>query len=171
MNRTKVEGKGTELDATGLSFTHATERTTMYTELLQADPERTFLVVLDVNEEAVQTVERFAYREHLNASSLTAIGAFCEAVLGFFVPDDRRYAEIPINDQTEVLSMVGNIVHDDGEPKLHAHVVLGCRDGTARGGHLLRGMIRPTLEIVVTETPAHLRRRHDPATGLALIRP
>jgi predicted DNA-binding protein with PD1-like motif len=47
--------------------------------------------------------------------------------------------------------------------------VLGKADGTAHGGHLLRAHVRPTLEVIVTESPAHLRRRSDPETGLALI--
>jgi uncharacterized protein len=47
--------------------------------------------------------------------------------------------------------------------------VLGTRDGTTRGGHLIEGYVRPTLELIVDEVPAHLRRRYDPDTGLALI--
>jgi hypothetical protein len=31
--------------------------------------------------------------------------------------------------------------------------------------------VRPTLEVIVTESPAHLRKRLDPGSGLALIRP
>ena len=30
--------------------------------------------------------------------------------------------------------------------------------------------VRPTLEVILTESPAHLRREHDPESGLALIR-
>ena len=37
------------------------------------------------------------------------------------------------------------------------------------GGHLIAGHVRPTLELVVDEVPAHLRRRYDPESGLALI--
>jgi predicted DNA-binding protein with PD1-like motif len=48
-------------------------------------------------------------------------------------------------------------------------VVLGRRDGTALGGHLLRGVVNPTLEVVLTESPAQLRKRVDERTGLALI--
>ena len=42
-------------------------------------------------------------------------------------------------------------------------------DGSAKGGHLLRGVVRPTLEIVLHRSPAHLRKRHDAASGMALI--
>src|SRR5207248_8373816 len=54
-------------------------------------------------------------------------------------------------------------------PTLHAHLVVGRRDGTTLGGHLLEGHVWPTLEVIVTETPAHLRKSLDPETGLALI--
>jgi uncharacterized protein len=52
---------------------------------------------------------------------------------------------------------------------VHAHVVLGRSDGTAYGGHLLAAHVWPTLEVVVTEEPRHLRRTIDAQTGLALI--
>jgi hypothetical protein len=60
---------------------------------------------------------------------------------------------------------------DGEEPKVHAHVVVGLSDGAARGGHLIAGRVWPTLEVVLVESPRHLRKRHDPETGLALIDP
>ncbi len=68
-----------------------------------------------------------------------------------------------------MLSLVGDIALDKGEPKVHAHVVVGRLDGTAHGGHLLEGHVRPTLEVTLVESAVQLRRRHDPASGLALI--
>ena len=69
-----------------------------------------------------------------------------------------------------MLALTGNVALKDGEPKLHPHIVVGKSDGTAHGGHLLEGHVRPTLEVIVTESPAHLQRRSDPETGLALLR-
>ena len=46
----------------------------------------------------------------------------------------------------------------------------GKRDGTALAGHLEQAHVRPTLEIIVTESPAHLCKAKDEVTGLALIR-
>jgi predicted DNA-binding protein with PD1-like motif len=47
------------------------------------------------------------------------------------------------------LSAIGDIaVGDDGKASLHIHVVLGLSDATTRGGHLLQGKIRPTLEVI-----------------------
>jgi hypothetical protein len=91
------------------------------------------------------------------------------AVLGYFEWERKTYQHIPVNEQVEVLSLVGNIVLEQDLPKLHAHVVVGTRDGSTRGGHLIEAHVRPTLEVVIVESPTHLRRRHDAASGLALI--
>ena len=90
--------------------------------------------------------------------------------LGFFDRHEKTYKPIPVEEQVEVLSFTGNIVQGDDKPKLHAHVVVGKADGTAHGGHFLGGRVWPTLEMIVTEMPVHLRRSYDDETGLALIR-
>ncbi|MDQ3912423.1 MAG: DNA-binding protein [Actinomycetota bacterium] len=132
--------------------------------------QKTFALVLDTGDEVVSELTNFAKDNGLDASSLTAIGAFSDARLGYFDMERKEYKEIPVEEQVEVLSLVGDIApKDDGEPQVHAHVVVGRFDGTTRGGHLLEAHVRPTLEVVVTESPEHLQRRTDEETGLALI--
>jgi predicted DNA-binding protein with PD1-like motif len=131
--------------------------------------QRTFAVIFDIGDEVSAGLIAVARAHRLNASHFTAIGAFERAVLGYFDWREKTYERIGVGEQVEVLSMVGSIVGEDGEPKIHAHVVVGKRDGTAHGGHLLEAYVRPTLEVVVVESPEHLRRTHDEATGLALI--
>jgi predicted DNA-binding protein with PD1-like motif len=130
---------------------------------------KTWAVVFDTGDEVVAGLTEFAKREGLAASQITAIGAFQDATLGYFDLEEKDYRRIPVREQVEVLALIGDIALANGEPKLHLHVVVGRRDGSAMGGHLLSAHVRPTLEVIVTESPAHLRRRHDPETGLALI--
>ncbi len=111
----------------------------------------------------------FAKENGLDAASLTAIGAFSDATLGYFDIESKEYEKIPIGEQVEVLSLVGDIALKEEEPQLHAHVVVGRRDGAAMGGHLLEAHVRPTLEVVLVESPEHLRKKTDPETGLALV--
>lgn len=141
----------------------------MKSSLLQDRGERTFVVVFDKGDEVVAGLTAFAAREHLRASQLTAIGAMRDVTLGYFDRDRRDYTRIPLAAQVEVLSLLGVITLDGSKPKLHAHIVVGLADGTARGGHLLEGHVWPTLEVIVEESPRHLQRRTDPETGLALI--
>jgi predicted DNA-binding protein with PD1-like motif len=92
--------------------------------------------------------------------------------LGYFDWETKRYRHIPVREQVEVLSLVGDIAIDDqtGEPMVHAHAVLGKSDGSAAGGHLIEAHVRPALEVTLAEAPRYLHRRHDAESGLALIR-
>ena len=135
----------------------------------ERDGLRTYAVVLATGDEAARALATFAADQHLGGSHFTAIGAFSRAVVAYFDWQTKKYRNIPIDEQVEVLSLVGDIALEHGQPKVHAHVVLGKSDGTAHGGHLIEGQVRPTLEIIVTETPRHLHKRFDPASGLALI--
>ena len=139
-------------------------------KLISEGAQRTFAAVLDTDDEAVQCLTAFAREHRLSASQFTAIGAFRDCVLGYFDWQKKDYLRIPIDEQVEVLALLGDVALNDGEPKLHAHVVVGKADGTAHGGHLLEAHVRPTLEVIIIESPTHLQRRSDPKTGLALIR-
>jgi predicted DNA-binding protein with PD1-like motif len=130
----------------------------------------TLVVVLDDGEEAFSSLQEFARKGAVSAASLTAIGAFSRATVGWFDFASKSYKEIAVDEQCEVLSAIGDVaVGDDGKASLHVHVVLGLSDGSTRGGHLLKGTVHPTLEVVFTETPARLRRRNRPELGIALI--
>jgi len=142
----------------------------MRVKLLNDDNgERVFAVIFQTGDNPVVGLTAFALEHKLEAASFTAIGAFSEATLGYFDWETKEYERIPVREQVEVLALVGDITLQDGKPHLHAHVVLGRRDGSAFGGHLLDARVRPTLEVIVTQAPAYLRRRRDPASGLALI--
>jgi predicted DNA-binding protein with PD1-like motif len=142
----------------------------MKTKLIhEAQGQRTFAVVLDLGDEVSDCLQNFASAQRLSAAQVTAIGAFESATLAFWDWETKAYRDIPVNEQVEVLSLNGDITEESGRPKLHLHTVLGRRDGSAMGGHLKSARVRPTLEVIVTEAPAHLRRKEDPKTGLALI--
>lgn len=142
----------------------------MKAKLIADKPVQTYALIFDKGDEIVSTLERFAREHSLGAAHFSAIGALSEATLGYFDWEKKDYAKIPVSEQVEVLSLVGDVALKDAEPKVHAHVVLGTAEGNARGGHLLEGKVRPTLEVVLTTSPSHLRREYDPETGLPLIK-
>ncbi len=142
----------------------------MRSKLLNDGPERTWALIFDKGDEPVNLITAFAKEHKIKAARLSAIGAFSDVVLGYFDWEKKDYKRIPMREQMEVVSLLGDIaLGEKGEPKLHAHIVLGRSDGTARGGHLLEGHVRPTLEVMLIESPAALQKVHDPETGLALI--
>ena len=129
----------------------------------------TYVVVCDPGDEAVAALNEFARAEDLEAASITAVGAFEHAVVGWFDRAARDYRRIPVDEQCEVLSLLGDVAEGADGPIVHVHAVLGLPDGTTRGGHLLEGKVFPTLEVVVTETQAELRKVLRPEIGIALI--
>jgi hypothetical protein len=132
--------------------------------------QRTIAAVLETGDEVMTVLKELAQRERLSSAQITAIGAFRDAVVSYFDWERKQYLEIPVNEQVEVAALVGDIGIDEaGAPALHIHLVLGKRDGSAIAGHLAEGHVRPTLEVIITESPSHLRRRRDSETGLNLI--
>jgi uncharacterized protein len=143
----------------------------MKAKLLHDNGERTYALVFEKGDTVLPELETFAREHEITAARFTAIGAFSDVNIGYFDRERKEFLEIPVQEQVEVLSLLGDIAEDDGEPKVHAHVVLGLRDGRTRGGHLLEAHVWPTLEVILDESPSHLRKRSDPETGLALIDP
>jgi predicted DNA-binding protein with PD1-like motif len=139
-------------------------------KLATKDDRRTFVLILDQGEEAFGAITAFANENAVCAASVAAIGAFESAKVGWFDLAARRYDPISVEEQCEVLSLLGDIAQgDDGKASLHLHAVLGLRDGSVRGGHFLAGKVRPTLEVTIVEAAPNLRRKKRADLGIALI--
>lgn len=153
-----------------------------HTLLDSRDGRRRFVLVLDAGEEALGAIRRFAAAQGLAGSAISGIGAFARCTFGHFDPTTREFTRNTIDAQAEVLALIGNIAapgapadddgdNDDDGPLLHVHCVVGLRDASARGGHLVEGIVRPTMELMIEESPVHLQRGHDRASGLVLLQP
>ena len=133
-------------------------------QIHESNGQRTLAVILELGDEITASLKEVARDRQISAAQLSAIGAFNDAVVAYFNWQTKEYEEIPVNEQVEVAALLGDIAVDQkGEPTLHMHVVLGKRDGSAIAGHLANGHVRPTLEVVITELPGHLRRKHRSA--------
>jgi predicted DNA-binding protein with PD1-like motif len=141
----------------------------MHFKLVNTSP-KTFVVVFDPMDEVMEGLAEFCKSAGVTAASFTAIGAFSRAVVGYFEIDARDYKKIPVDEQVEVLSLLGDIVLYNSEPKLHVHAVLGKSDGSTCGGHLISAVVNPTLEVVATELPAYLHREMNDKFGIPLIK-
>jgi len=131
---------------------------------------RTFVLVFETGDELSDGLKRFAKEQNLSAASFKAIGALSSVKLGWFNWDTKKYeTSVTLDEQIELLSLIGDVALQEHETVVHAHAVIGKKDGTAHGGHLLSGRIRPTCEVVLVESPAHLQKKIDPESGLALI--
>jgi predicted DNA-binding protein with PD1-like motif len=143
----------------------------MRSKLIHQAAERTWALVFDTGDDVLPGLLAFAREQGLTATRFSAIGAFERLTLGYFDWRAKDYLKIPVDEQVEVVSLIGDIARKGREPQVHAHVVVAKRDGSAHGGHLLAAIVRPTLEVMLIESPSYLARRFDAASGLALIDP
>jgi predicted DNA-binding protein with PD1-like motif len=142
----------------------------MHIKILNEQPERTIAAVFDPEEEVSAGLQQIAEDQNLTAARFTGIGALSRVILGFFDLEKRDYRPIEINEQLEVLSLIGNFALQGATKKVHAHIVVGKSDVTAHGGHLLKGWVHPTLELLIVESPSFLARTVDEASGLPLLK-
>jgi uncharacterized protein len=132
---------------------------------------KTFMLVFETGDELAEGLLQFAKERNLSAASFKAVGALSSVRLAWFSWENKRYEpSLTADEQIELLSLIGDVAQKDGEPVVHAHAVIAKKDGTAHGGHLLEAHVRPTCEVVLTESPAKLQKFIDPQSGLALIK-
>jgi predicted DNA-binding protein with PD1-like motif len=141
----------------------------MKARVLHEKSAKTHVLIFETGDEVMEGLLSLAREKDLRAAYFSGIGAFRNVELGYFDSEKREYLTFIIDQQVEVLSLIGNTARHEGQPKIHVHVVVGFADGTTRGGHLISARVRPTLELFLVESPGELHRKKDAVTGLLLI--
>jgi len=142
----------------------------MKSKILNQNGEKSWALIFETDDEVTSGLLDFAKASQPAGAHFTAIGGFRYVQLGYFDWQQKGYVPIVVDDQVEVLSLIGDVALQRSDPAVHAHVVVGLSDGTTRGGHLLKAYVRPTLEVILSQSPQHLRRQFDESAGLALIK-
>lgn len=133
-----------------------------------AEP-RPFLLVFDKQDEVIGTLRRFAREQGIRGGRFAAIGALSRAVVAYWNPEKLGYEKVTFDEQVEVLALVGDVAREGDEVKIHGHIVLGRRDGSTVGGHLVQATVFPTVEMHFVDYGATVQRKKDAATKLSLI--
>lgn len=132
---------------------------------------KSYAVVLAKGDEVMSGLTDFAKHNKVTSASFTAIGAFSRATVAWFDDSRKEFKLVPIEQQVELVSMIGDIALSGDQPAVHTHVSVASSDGAVRGGHLINAFVFPTLELFVTAYPTPLYKQLDEATGLKLIDP
>ena len=130
---------------------------------------RNYLLVFDTGDDFMAELLDFAGKQSVLFASFSAVGAFERSTIAFFDLAKKEYEKTLVDEQVEVMSLVGNIAFYEHKPKIHAHIVIGKRDGSAYGGHLMSGTARPTLEVSLSAFDTPIVRKLDNTTNLPLI--
>jgi hypothetical protein len=144
----------------------------MQVKLVKDTPEeKVYAVVFYKGDEALSGLTDFAIQHKVEDAHFTAIGAVSGATLAWLDPANKIYHRIPVAEQVEVLSLIGDVATFNGKPIVHMHAVLGKPDGTTIGGHVFELNVNPTLEVFVTVDTAPLKKKPDEASGMKVIDP
>ena len=144
----------------------------MQVKLVKSSPgEQVYAVIFHSGDEALSGLTDFAAKYKIADAHFTAIGAVRSATLGWLDLNSKVYRPIPVTDQCEVVSMIGDIALYNGKPVVHTHVVLAHRNGTTTGGHVWELHVNPTLEVFVTANTVPLQKKPDEASGMKFIDP
>lgn len=136
------------------------------------DGSKTFALILAPGDEVLTALSDFAHEQSVSNAHFVAMGAAREPEVGWFDPVRKQYKILSLDEQVEVLTLAGDIaLGESGRPVVHAHGAFGRSDGSAWGGHLLRAIAWPTLEVYVTTYPSPLRKRRHPEFGVQVIDP
>jgi predicted DNA-binding protein with PD1-like motif len=132
---------------------------------------RVFISRMDPGDDILKTIERVGLEHDVKSGQITLIGAVSRAKLGYFDSNSGQYKDFVIERDLEVVSGVGNISRlEDDSIVVHAHLVVSDEEGRCWGGHLMEGCeVSVTIELVIIETNADLRRAKDERTGLNLM--
>jgi len=132
---------------------------------------KNYAIILAKGDEVMSGLTDFARQNKVTSASFTAIGAFSHATVAWFDDARKEFRLIPIKQQVELVSMIGDIALVNDQPAVHTHVALASSDGTVRGGHVINAFVFPTLELFMTVYSTPLHKELDKATGLKLIDP
>jgi len=136
--------------------------------LFEYSADKELIVRLKHDADLVQTMTELVRSRGIEAGSFTVIGALKRARLGYYDQKNHEYRELKIDSPHEMASCVGNVSLKDGEPFIHAHVVLADETGNTKAGHLLEGVVfAGEVHLRQLEGP-RLERKYDEVTGLSL---
>ena len=132
---------------------------------------RRFVERLPHGKDLITFIEDFCKKESIQMATFSVIGAVSSVTMGVYDQKQQVYVTFTEEAQLEIVTCIGNVSLMDGNPVVHAHIVLGDKQGKVTGGHLFSETILFAGEIELQElTGKPLERAYDDTTGLMLWR-
>ena len=129
-----------------------------------------YIVRLNVGEDIVESVKKFAQEENIRFGTVTGIGAVNKAKIGLFNTETKEYQSTILEEDMEIISLAGNITEMNGEPYIHLHIALANSEHNVKAGHLNMAVISATGEIIIEAIDGYVDREFDDDIGLNLLK-
>lgn len=121
-----------------------------------------YVVRAEIGEEIQESLRQFAEAVGIKAAHYQGLGALTQVELAFFCTDQKEYNRKFFTEEYELVCLIGNLSTSDGAVVPHTHVTLGDRNFQTYSGHLVRGVVSVTVEMIVTPIDISLTRKEDP---------
>jgi len=128
-----------------------------------------YLINIDKDEKVVETLTRFCKENGIKNAKLSGIGAVKKTEIGAYDLPKKEYIKREYSEILELLSLEGNVALKDGEPFIHAHVVLSYHNMQTLGGHLFETTVGVAGEFFLTKFDGNAYRELKPDIGLACM--
>jgi len=128
-----------------------------------------FQLRIESGEELGATLKQFFVANDIRFAQMTGLGAVRSATVAYWNATIQQYETHVLEDQMEVVSLIGNVSMREGEPFAHIHLGLGRHDLSMVGGHFNAAVAHPMVEIWLTPVDATVTRVLDESCGLFLM--
>lgn len=129
----------------------------------------TIFMRVDRGEEILECLARLCEEEDVKLGKIAGLGAVDYVEAGYYSVGEKQYHKHVFAGEAEIVSLTGSATRMDGKVYLHLHIALSREDGSVVGGHLNKGRISATGEIIVTRVNGEVGRRYNDAVGLNLF--
>ncbi|MBR0188928.1 MAG: DNA-binding protein [Clostridia bacterium] len=121
---------------------------------------------LDKGDDITESVYKIAEKEGVKAAKVSGIGATDNFTVGVFDIAKKEYEKFDFSGNHEINVLTGNITEKDGKPYIHLHITATGKDCKVVGGHLIKGVISLTGEIIITVISGEISREYDETLGI-----
>jgi uncharacterized protein len=121
-----------------------------------------YVIRMEIGEEIQDALRQFAQAIPLKGAFYQGIGTLSLVELAYFCTSEKEYQRKFFGEEYEMITLIGNISSLNGTPAPHSHVTLSDRNFQTYSGHLIRGVISVTAEIILMPIDIPLSRKLDP---------
>ncbi len=133
---------------------------------------RTYIGRLPQGADLLESITKICKEENIKIGKITAIGAVKKAVIAFYNQVEKKYDNLELDQEMEMINCIGNVSVLNGQPFVHCHISLADKQGRCFGGHLMVGTEVFVCELIIEEFEGEpLERVYDEQTGLSLWHP
>lgn len=128
-----------------------------------------YVLKVGVGEDVMDELKMFCKEQRIEAASFFAIGAAKEINIAWYDIHKKEYVQKAIQQELEIISLLGNVAVGNGEVIVHAHGSFSDKDMRLTAGHVNKMIVGGACEIVLEKIEGKIEKAHDNETGLKLM--